>query len=160
MLPICKLGSHFDRPTPDRSSTGDEDVKHMCKDHATGVALHLLLRLIADPSCDLVGTINLTQIARGPFQACYLGFGLDERAVGRGLMQEALEVTVAFAFQELALHRVMANHLPENLRSARVLRRLGFCVEGYARDYLYIAGAWRDHVLTSLTNPKAGPPGY
>jgi hypothetical protein len=26
-------------------------------------------------------------------------------------------------------------------------------VEGYARDYLIVAGAWRDHVLTSLTNP-------
>lgn len=32
-------------------------------------------------------------------------------------------------------------------------------VEGYARDYLYIAGAWRDHVLTALYSPDPSPPG-
>ncbi len=47
------------------------------------------------------------------------------------------------------LHRVMATHLPENLRSARLLRRLGFAVEGYARDFLQINGRWRDTVLLS-----------
>ena len=51
----------------------------------------------------------------------------------------------------LRLHRVQANHLPENQRSARLLQRLGFRVEGLAREYLYINGAWRDHVLTALT---------
>jgi ribosomal-protein-alanine N-acetyltransferase len=33
------------------------------------------------------------------------------------------------------------------------LQRLGFRVEGLARNYLYINGAWRDHVLTALTYP-------
>ena len=32
-------------------------------------------------------------------------------------------------------------------------QRLGFVQEGYARDYLFIDGAWRDHILTSRTNP-------
>jgi [ribosomal protein S5]-alanine N-acetyltransferase len=126
-------------------------------DHATGAALHLLLLERGDTAAPL-GTVNYTQIARGPFQACYLGFGLDAAAVGKGLMTDALRRTLPFVFDELALHRVMANHLPENLRSARLLRRLGFVVEGYARDYLFIAGAWRDHVLTSLTNPSGAPP--
>ncbi len=34
----------------------------------------------------------------------------------------------------------------------------GAVVDGYARDYLYIAGAWRDHVLTSRTSPSNDPP--
>lgn len=37
--------------------------------------------------------------------------------------------------------------------SARLLERLGFVKEGYAREYLHIDGAWRDHVLTARTNP-------
>ena len=43
------------------------------------------------------------------------------------------------------------------LRRDRLLRRLGFVVEGYARDYLMIAGKWEDHILTSLTNPRWQP---
>lgn len=56
---------------------------------------------------------------------------------------------VDFAFEALGLHRVMANYQPANERSGRFLRRLGFVPEGYARDYLYINGMWRDHILTS-----------
>lgn len=48
----------------------------------------------------------------------------------------------------------MANYMPANARSAAVLQRLGFTIEGTARDYLFLAGAWQDHVLTSLTNPR------
>ncbi len=47
------------------------------------------------------------------------------------------------------LHRVMATHLPENLRSAALLKHLGFVVEGYARDFVKVNGRWRDNVLLS-----------
>jgi ribosomal-protein-alanine N-acetyltransferase len=104
---------------------------------------------------EVIGTISFSGIARGPFQACNLGFSLDGGRVGRGLMAEALRLALAHAFAPggLALHRVQASHLPRNLRSARLLARLGFRVEGRARRYLRIAGAWRDHVLTSKTAP-------
>lgn len=94
---------------------------------------------------------NYTQIVRGPFQSCMLGYAVDQAHQGRGLMHEALQATLAHAFEVLRLHRVQANYLPENHRSARLLRRLGFRVEGLAHDYLYINGAWRDHVLSALT---------
>lgn len=106
----------------------------------------------------VLGTVGLTQVARGPFQACYLGYGIGKTYERRGLMYEALEAVIGYAFEGLLLHRVMANYVPTNERSGRLLRRLGFVVEGYARDYLYIGGAWRDHVLTSLTNPALERP--
>lgn len=103
------------------------------------------------------GVVNLTQVFRGPFQACYLGFAIDPGLEGRGLMREAVGLVVDWAFEGWNLHRVMANHLPENQRSANLLERLGFQVEGYARDYLYIHGAWRDHVLRARTNAAWRP---
>jgi ribosomal-protein-alanine N-acetyltransferase len=51
----------------------------------------------------------------------------------------------------------MANYRPENYRSARLLQRLGFRREGLAADYLFIDGAWRDHILTALVNPRFDP---
>lgn len=102
----------------------------------------------------VVGTANLSEIVRGPFQAAYLGYALAEREQGKGLMHEALALLLRFGFAELNLHRVMANFIPSNRRSGAVLERLGFTVEGRANDYLRINGAWREHVLTSLTNPS------
>ena len=100
---------------------------------------------------DVIGTVNLTNFVRGYFQACYLGYALAERAQGHGLMTEALRLVLPFAFGPLGLHRVMANHTPDNERSRRVLARLGFRVEGLAPRYLQIHDTWRDHVLTALT---------
>lgn len=101
----------------------------------------------------VVGRINYTQIARGPFQSCMLGYAVDRECEGRGLMHEALAATIAHVFTVLRLHRIQANHVPENRRSAALLERLGFVREGLARNYLFIDGAWRDHVLTALLNP-------
>ncbi len=61
---------------------------------------------------------------------------------------------IRYAFEDLRLHRIMANYVPHNQRSAHLLRRLGFVQEGYAKEYLKIAGRWQDHVLTALTNPE------
>jgi len=117
-----------------------------------GLSVNLLM-------CDkkngaLAGIINFSNIVHGPLQACHLGFGLDAGHQGRGLMHEALEPAIHHLFEVVGLHRIMANHQPHNLRSAQVLARLGFEREGYARAYLNINGAWRDHVLTALINPK------
>ncbi|MFD2264082.1 GNAT family N-acetyltransferase [Lacibacterium aquatile] len=102
----------------------------------------------------VIGTVNFSQIFRGPFLACYLGYGLDGEAEGKGLMFEGVQAGITHMFETVGLHRIMANYVPTNERSGRLLRRLGFAVEGYARDYLYINGAWRDHIMTALNNPQ------
>jgi ribosomal-protein-alanine N-acetyltransferase len=108
-------------------------------------------------SGDIIGTCSYTNIVRGAFHACHLGYQVARSHEGRGLMSEALRAANAYMFDTMRLHRIMANYRPENERSARVLERLGFAREGVARDYLFIDGAWRDHVLTSLTNPRFDP---
>ncbi len=102
----------------------------------------------------VIGAANFTSIFRGPFHACYLGYGLDEKAQGQGYMTEGLSAAIPYLFEEMNLHRIMANYMPHNVKSGAVLKRLGFTVEGQARDYLMIAGEWRDHVMTSLINPQ------
>ncbi len=102
----------------------------------------------------VVGTITFTQMFRGPFHACNLGYAIDGKNEGKGLMTEALQVAIEYVFETLNFHRIMANHLLENERSARLLKRLGFIIEGTAMNYLFINGKWRDHILNSLTNEK------
>lgn len=121
-----------------------------------GQSVRLFFELLETPG-KFIGVVNFTQIARGPFQACYLGYSVDREFQGKGMMYEALGAGIRYIFDEKHIHRVMANHLPENQRSAGVLKRLGFRVDGTSPEYLYIQGAWRTHVLTSLTNPNWTP---
>ncbi|HTN48483.1 MAG TPA: GNAT family N-acetyltransferase [Burkholderiaceae bacterium] len=129
------------------------EAQRAVDDQADGAVARWVLLLRDDPD-RIVGRVNFTQIVRGPFQSCMLGYAADGRCQGRGLMFEALQAALDHAFRGLRLHRVQANHVPENQRSARLLQRLGFQVEGLARNYLFINGAWRDHVLTALTYPQ------
>jgi ribosomal-protein-alanine N-acetyltransferase len=99
----------------------------------------------------VIGAINLTNIIGYPLHGATLGYSLDADHWGQGVMRTALALTLDWAFAHLNLHRIAANHLPDNERSARLLARLGFEREGFARDYLLIDGVWRDHVLTALT---------
>jgi len=45
--------------------------------------------------------------------------------------------------------------MPANVRSARLLARLGFVQDGIARRHLCINGRWEDHVLASCLNASA-----
>lgn len=126
-------------------------VRQSVIDFYSDRALRLFLFDRHDPG-RVLGLANFTQIVRGVAQFCNLGYSLAADAQGRGLMYEALQPALSYAFGAMGLHRVQANYMPHNLRSGALLRRLGFVVEGFARDYLRINGRWEDHLLTSLTN--------
>lgn len=102
---------------------------------------------------ELIGVANFTDLKGSPLFVATLGYTLSQQHQGKGLMHEALIVAIDHMFTNLKLHRISANYMPRNERSGRLLRKLGFVVEGYARDYLLIDGRWEDHVLTSVLHP-------
>jgi ribosomal-protein-alanine N-acetyltransferase len=115
------------------------------------------LKLVLFANGQIIGGCNFTNIVRKAFQACYLGYSIDYRFEGKGLMYESARAAIDYVFNEMKLHRIMANYIPTNERSGKLLQRLGFVIEGTARDYLLIDGRWQDHILTSLTNQKSVP---
>lgn len=115
-------------------------------------SLRLFFFKKTDPT-KVIGTANFTSMNQGVSYSCNLGYSLAESEQGKGYMTEALEVSIRYLFDDLNMHRINANYMPHNRRSGNVLKRLGFTVEGYARDYLLINGKWEDHILTSLINP-------
>jgi ribosomal-protein-alanine N-acetyltransferase len=121
-----------------------------------GLGARMFIFAGEDPRA-VIGNLSLNQIQRGPVQYCVMGYSLAVEAQGRGYMVEAVRAAVGFAFGDLRLHRVMANYMPHNVRSAAVLRRAGFTIEGYAREYILIDGRWEDHILTSIVNPDWRP---
>lgn len=115
------------------------------------------LRLFLFPKEDeprVIGNIGFSNFVRGVGQYCTLGYSIDGEYEGRGYMKEGLRAAIAFAFDSLHLHRVEANYMPHNRRSGELLRKLGFVVEGYSRDYLRINGHWEDHIRSAKLNPN------
>lgn len=98
----------------------------------------------------LLGGLTLGLIRRGVAQTCSLGYWIGAPHAGQGWMSRAVPVALNFAFEGLGLRRVEAASMPENLASQRVLEKAGFRREGFAREYLCIAGRWRDHVLFAI----------
>lgn len=110
-----------------------------------------------DAPADAIGVANFTMIQRDPMYGCNLGYSLAESQQGQGFMTEALKPAIEYMFDQWKLHRIAANYMPSNARSGAVLTRLGFQIEGTARDYLRIDGRWEDHVCTALLNPAWNP---
>lgn len=145
----------FEPQRPDSFYTRDfwkNVLASRATDFHTGYAVKLLILLQNQPD-QVIGTINLNTIVRGALHGATLGYSLSAQHQGNGYMTEAGQRLIAYAFDDLNLHRLMANYMPHNHRSANVLKRLGFQIEGIARDYLFINGQWQDHVMTSLVNP-------
>lgn len=139
--------------TPDYFSE-DSAREHLAQALAqarAGSALHFAA--LDRDSGRMVARCAFTNIVRGVFQACHLGFSIAADEQGSGLMHEVVAAGISHMFDHEGLHRIMANHLPRNTRSESLLRRLGFEREGYARSYLRIGSRWEDMVLNSLVHP-------
>ncbi len=113
--------------------------------------------LIFDPHRRVIGVVNFSTFAFKPRYDCLLGYAVDEHEQGKGILTQSLTAAIPVAFRDFHMHRISAGYMPRNERSARVLRRLGFRVEGYFRDYLMINGCWEDHVVTTKLNEDWQP---
>lgn len=99
---------------------------------------------------ELVGGCTLSNVRRGVAQTCSLGYWVGEPFRKRGFTGAAVRALVPFVFDRLRLHRLEAACLPSNEASRALLVACGFTQEGYARNYLRIDGAWRDHLLFAI----------
>lgn len=102
----------------------------------------------------IIGTVGFSNIVRGAFLSCTLGYKLDKDEINKGYITEAIQKGIEVMFNEFGLHRIEANIMPKNNRSIRVVEKLGFYNEGLAYKYLKINGKWEDHIHMVLLNEK------
>jgi ribosomal-protein-alanine N-acetyltransferase len=107
----------------------------------------------------LVGHLNLGNIVRRAFSSAYVGYWIDARVAGRGIIPTALALAVDHAFGPGGLHRVEINIRPENGPSRRVVEKLGFREEAYHPRYMHIDGTWRDHLGYAMTSEEVAAEG-
>ena len=101
----------------------------------------------------IIGKCILFQFSLANHRA-EIGFILNREYWRQGLMHQALEAVIGFAFKSLELHRIEADVDPLNAGSLGVLEKLGFEREGLFHDRWLLNNEWADSVMLALLNPN------
>ncbi|MGN6464031.1 MAG: GNAT family N-acetyltransferase [Rhizobiaceae bacterium] len=132
-------------------------IQRYREDYARGSALPFFI--FVNQGASLAGGITLGNIRHGVSQSAQIGYWVGEKHAGKGLMLEAVNLVIPYAFDTLGLHRIEAACIPGNRRSIRVLEKARFTREGLLRSYLRINGSWQDHYLYALIASDFPAPG-
>jgi ribosomal-protein-serine acetyltransferase len=97
-------------------------------------------------SRELLGVVGLDSCVH-LHRSCELGYWLRRDATGKGLMTEAANASVQFAFSRMAMHRIRCAAATDNFPSLRVIQRLGLRFEGIARQAELVQSRWLDHAV-------------
>ncbi|HVU12940.1 MAG TPA: GNAT family protein [Phototrophicaceae bacterium] len=85
-----------------------------------------------------------------------IGYELHPAYVRQGMMTEAASAVIAFGFEQLDLHRIEADASLENAASNRLLRKLGFTLEGTLRERHFFRGHYHDECYYGLLRDEWG----
>lgn len=147
--------AHLTRWEPDwldRDTTLDafrERLRLHDRLHRAGAALSLLAFLKAGG--EMIGGVTFSDIRLHAARSATIGYWIGEGHLRQGHGVAAVRLMLSHAFGERRLNRVEAACQPGNVASRALLARAGFREEGLARDYLFINGGWRDHLLFAAT---------
>lgn len=100
------------------------------------------------------GQLTVNNVVRGSAQFASLGYWVDQRWAGRGIVPMAVAMVIDHCFGPVGLHRVEIAIRPENTASLRVVEKLGITQIGYAPRFLHIDGEWRDHRIFAVTREE------
>ena len=104
----------------------------------------------------LAGQLTISGITFGSASWAQAGYWVDQRWAGRGIIPTALALAADHCFFTLRLHRLEVAIRPENVRSLRVVEKLGFRHEGSRARYMHVDGEWRDHEMFALHADEVG----
>jgi RimJ/RimL family protein N-acetyltransferase len=80
----------------------------------------------------------------------WIGYCLRRESWGQGFATELARRLIRFGFNDLKLHRIFATCDPRNVRSRRVLEKIGMIPEGHMRENKWVRGRWRDSFVYAV----------
>jgi ribosomal-protein-alanine N-acetyltransferase len=85
-----------------------------------------------------------------PHQKAEIGFGLSSRYWGQGIITEANQAILQYAFEQLEINRIEGRCNRDNLASAKSMEKLGMAFEGMLRKQLKIQGQFIDQKMYGI----------
>ena len=100
--------------------------------------------IIKKLSGSYVGEIGFTLLEEGLAE---MGYFIKQPFWNRGIVTEAGEAVLEYAFCNLGLHKMVTGCVKENDGSERVMIKLGFSKEGELKAHQMVQGEWKDRVI-------------
>ena len=133
-----------------------QNIRDHFRDHGFGLWAVEVRDVL--PFVGFVG-LNIPRF-EAPFMPCVeIGWRLTREAWGQGFATEAARAAVAFGFGVLGLQEILSFTVPENVRSRRVMERLGMKHDpsgNFDHPLLAEGHPLRKHVLYRLPRPALG----
>ncbi|TLS38138.1 GNAT family N-acetyltransferase [Pseudalkalibacillus caeni] len=105
--------------------------------------------IILKETNNLIGTIGFHNWSKRSFRA-EVGYELSSNTLRKGIMTEALNKVIPYAYNEMGLNRIGATVAPENMASRKLLAKFSFREEGLLQDYGYSNGKFFDLMMHAL----------
>lgn len=97
-----------------------------------------------------IGHTGIGVVKSGEHKRGTVGWLLGRRYQRQGLATEAARALITFGFEVMGLHRISARTGRDNVRSWRLMERLGMRREGHYRESHQVKGEWRDEFVYAV----------
>lgn len=95
-------------------------------------------------------------LGQGDYPQARIGYTLARAYWGKGYASEAVRRLLDFFFNELRVHRVVADCDTENMASVRLLERLGFRREAHFIKSFWMGNYWGDEYYYGILESEWG----
>jgi len=126
-----------------------EQIRALLADAASKSRKTFDFALVQREHGSLIGRCGI-QLSELEHSEAMLWYVLARKEWGRGYAVEAAQAVIAFAFEQLRLHRVFVDIDPRNSASLGVAKKLGLRREGHFLETTWVKGEWTDTVVFAL----------
>lgn len=125
----------------DRQAVGSFLARRLRQTVIDGDDSAIVLAATIPPSDRVIGEFML-RLSSATHRQGEIGWSLHPDSQGRGYATEASRELLRLGFEELGLHRIVADADPRNTGSIRIMERLGMRREADYVDAYFLKGEW------------------
>lgn len=103
--------------------------------------------IVETESTEIIGDLGIHFLED---EQAEIGCTLKKESQGEGYATEALKLVIDFLFNTLNKHRIIGSIDPRNVRSIKMVERLGFRREAHFKESLLINGEWVDDIVYAI----------
>jgi ribosomal-protein-alanine N-acetyltransferase len=142
-----RVMKYMDAPPMESLEETERFLNYILKTYEDGEGINWVISLKGSER--MIGYIGFWRFDRGNYRG-EIGYALKKDFWNMGLMSEAVNRIIKFAFESMPLNSIEGNVNPFNIPSIKLLEKSKFNREGYFRENYYFDGKFIDTITFSM----------